>query len=404
MAVTEYRDITKINWIGRLGASAKGMFVGLALFIAGFPLLFWNEGRAVKTARSLDEGAGAVVEAGAEAVDPANEGKLVHVAGMTAVAGELSDPEFGISAAAMRLRRQVEIFQWVEESSSETVTVDGVEKEKVTYTYTRKWCFDTVDSSGFKEEGHENGLHEKRFADLDILAEGATLGAFALSAKEIRAMGGGAPFAYPAGYAAPESLGGAQFAANAVYVPAVPQAAAPVPAAAADGTNAPAPAAVRQIAASPEIGDMRVTFSVVMPHEISVVKAQKGNGFEAWKASNGREIALQRDGIATAEAMFESARESNKFVTMLLRIVGFLVMFIGLRKVLGPLAVLVDVIPVVREIVSVGVSLIAGLVAAVCALVTIALAWITYRPLVAIPLLVAAAALVAFLVSRRKRA
>ena len=37
------------------------MLVGLVLIVAMVVLLFWNEGRAVTTARSLAEGAGAVV-------------------------------------------------------------------------------------------------------------------------------------------------------------------------------------------------------------------------------------------------------------------------------------------------------------------------------------------------------
>ena len=54
MAVTE---TTTESWGIRLGGSIKGIAIGGALFIAGIPLLFWNEGRAVKTAKALEEGA-----------------------------------------------------------------------------------------------------------------------------------------------------------------------------------------------------------------------------------------------------------------------------------------------------------------------------------------------------------
>ena len=43
------------GWLSRLGGAIKGIFVGLIMVIAAFPLLFWNEGRAVKPAKSLDE-------------------------------------------------------------------------------------------------------------------------------------------------------------------------------------------------------------------------------------------------------------------------------------------------------------------------------------------------------------
>ena len=70
MAVTE---TTTIGWGSRLGASLKGIVVGLVLFVAGFPLLFWNEGRAVTATKTNEEGAASVVEAQAGAVDPAQE-------------------------------------------------------------------------------------------------------------------------------------------------------------------------------------------------------------------------------------------------------------------------------------------------------------------------------------------
>ena len=68
-------------------------------------------------------------------------------------------------------------------------------------------------------------------------------------------------------------------------------------------------------------------------------------------------------------------------------------MYFGLKKVLGPIDTLVDVIPILNGIVAMGTSLAAGLVAGACALLTIGVAWIYYRPLVGIPLVVAGVAL-----------
>ncbi len=79
MAVTE---TTTESWGSRLGNSIKGVIVGLGLFVLGFPVLFWNEGNSVKTAKSLDEGEKACVSLeSAEKVDPGMEGRLVHVSG-----------------------------------------------------------------------------------------------------------------------------------------------------------------------------------------------------------------------------------------------------------------------------------------------------------------------------------
>ena len=53
--------------------------------------------------------------------------------------------------------------------------------------------------------------------------------------------------------------------------------------------------------------------------------------------------------------------------------------------------VLADVLPILGNIVEIGNGLVAGIVALVCSLVTIAIAWIFYRPVLAIFLLILAA-------------
>lgn len=97
------------SWFSRLAQSAKSVLVGLLFFIASFPLLFWNEGRAVRTARSLAEGAGAVRSVAAEAIDSGNEGKLVHASGAVTADGPVVDADLGVEAQALKLIRNVEI-------------------------------------------------------------------------------------------------------------------------------------------------------------------------------------------------------------------------------------------------------------------------------------------------------
>ena len=72
-----FTQVTSTSWIARLGKSILGVLIGIVLIIAAIVLLFWNEGRAVTTARSLAEGSRAVVEVGSASVDPANDGKLI---------------------------------------------------------------------------------------------------------------------------------------------------------------------------------------------------------------------------------------------------------------------------------------------------------------------------------------
>lgn len=96
---------TRQGWGSRLSESIKSVRFGVVLFGVAFPLLFWNEGRVVRTAKSLEEGAGVVVSAGADSVSASNEGKLVHVSGFTKTDEVLDDEVFGISENAIQLVR-----------------------------------------------------------------------------------------------------------------------------------------------------------------------------------------------------------------------------------------------------------------------------------------------------------
>src|SRR5512140_2041012 len=100
-----FTETTSIGWLSRIGGALKGVLVGLVLAVVAFPLLFWNEGRAVRTARSLDEGRGAVVTVASDSVQPANEAKLVHTTGRAKTSDTVMDPLLGVSANALRLKR-----------------------------------------------------------------------------------------------------------------------------------------------------------------------------------------------------------------------------------------------------------------------------------------------------------
>ena len=70
--------------------------------------------------------------------------------------------------------------------------------------------------------------------------------------------------------------------------------------------------------------------------------------------------------------------------------------------VVRPLSVLGDVLPGLGTIIGWGTGLVAGVVALVCSLVTIAIAWIVYRPVLGVLLLIAAGAVV-YLTWKKKR-
>ena len=383
MAVTE---TTTEGWGSRLGGSIKGVIVGLGLFVAGFPVLFWNEGNSVRTAKALDEGEGACVAVESnEKVDPEMEGRLVHMTGKADTKDVLSDDVFGVSATAIRLSRKVEMFQWVEhEKTTEKKNVGGSVTKTTTYTYSKEWSSSLQSSEGFKEAGHDNPA-AMEFESEEKLAQNVSFGAFRLSEDQIGRIGSEQAYVFPTSFVS--KVERVQVAGSTIYVPEL-----------ATRENA---LNNRVVSSQPRVGDMRVTFEVIYPHDISIVAKQRGDGFVGYTAKNGKKIDMLSNGVKDAAEMFAAARRNNALMTWLLRLVGFLMMYFGLSMVFRPLSVLGDVLPILGDIIGLGTGFVAGTIALVCALATIAVAWFFYRPVLAVILLAVAGFFVWKLIMRR---
>ena len=398
--------VTHQSWGSRLGNSFKGILFGLILFVVSFPLLFWNEGRTVHRARALAEGESACVESG-ETPDILLDGKLVHLTAEAVSDETLADDLFGVSVPGIRLRREVEMYQWEEDSKSTTKkNLGGSTDTTTTYSYRKGWQDTAVDSSSFHEPaGHENPAMP--FGDETMEASAVRAGGFELAPSLISRIGGEQPLSlggedrpfrvpFPAQTAV---LGGILYIRPGEAAPA----AQPAPA---DGVTNAAPPAVApapDFAGAPRIGDLRVSFRHVPNHTVSIVAKQTGTRLGPYTTKNGA-VELLSDGERTAEEMFTSAKSANKMFAWLLRLVGFLVMLSGVRMVLGPLETLADVVPFIGRIVGFGTGIVAALVAVPCTLVTIAIAWFAYRPVLGISLLVAAVAAVVLIGRRGRRA
>ena len=146
-----YQKVTKTSYGGRLKNALGGVGAGFLMLILGTVLLFWNEGRTVKTTRMLKEAQGVCVELG----DPAQinsevNGKMVHATGYADTKDILTDGQFGISVNAIKLIRSTEFYQWVEHTSTTTKDKIGGGQETVTtYTYSKEWVSSPVNSSSF---------------------------------------------------------------------------------------------------------------------------------------------------------------------------------------------------------------------------------------------------------------
>ncbi len=369
MAVTE---VTRKNWFQRILESIKGILFGGVLVLLAFPVLFWNEGRAVQTARSLSEGAAAVVSVDPDQVSGAHEGALVHLSGEATAHETLSDPTFGISERAIKLRREVEMYQWEERRRTETRrTAGGAEEQVTTYTYDRVWSGRPISSRDFREPGHDNPP-SMPYEGRTETAQSVTVGAFTLSpglVGKIDAWERLPVTGETLGQAAPDLQGRLKPVDSTYYLGDKPS--------------------------DPQIGDLRVSFSVVRPTVVTAVAQQEGGRLQPYPTlQRGQTIELLEVGRHSADEVFAAAEARNTSLTWILRGVGFGMMLFGLALVGRPISIVADFIPFIGAFFRVGVLFFAGLFASGASLVTIAVAWIVYRPLLGILLL--SAGLLAF--------
>ncbi|MBR5161280.1 MAG: TMEM43 family protein, partial [Thermoguttaceae bacterium] len=138
------------------------------------------------------------------------------------------------------------------------------------------------------------------------------------------------------------------------------------------------------------VGDVRVSFEYVPATEtISLISGQQGDTFAPYQTKYNQ-IELVEKGVVSADAMFKHAHNANSMICWALRLAGFLMMFFGLKMISEPLRVVADVVPFIGTIVGMGTGFIAFVLAAGFSLLTIAIGWLSYRPLIGVPLLSAA--------------
>ena len=153
--------------------------------------------------------------------------------------------------------------------------------------------------------------------------------------------------------------------------------------------------------ASPQIGDVRITFEKVDPKAVvSIMGKVQGNTFARYKAKTGKEFSRLEQGTVSSAEMFEHQESENNMLKWGLRLLGVLLVIGGLKGIFNFLVILLKVIPFLASIMNFGVGLICTVLGIAWSLIVIGVAWVFYRPLVGIPLLVVAIGLIVWLAMR----
>ncbi|MBI3927870.1 MAG: TMEM43 family protein [Armatimonadetes bacterium] len=345
------------GWFHRILASIKGVAAGILLFLLAFPLLYWNEGRAARASMAIGEGRGQVVTGAPDRVDAENEGKLVHLVGLASSTDPLQDSEFNLNIqSALRLKRSAEMYQWKEQKKQEKrKKLGGGEETVITYTYEKVWAAELIDSSRFHESGYQNP-YSMSYRSTELAAREVHVGVFMLPGDLVRQIDNWERYALPTEGDTVANGIDRHLADGGYYLGRFPK--------------------------NPQIGDHRIGFEVCMPTSVTVVAAQIGNSFHPYRTSKGVDIYKLMVGEHSQTAVFDVLEQENTVLTWVLRVCGFLLMVFGLSLIFRPLVVVADVVPVVGDLLGMGVGVFSLLIATPLTLLTVAVGWMVHRPLI----------------------
>lgn len=357
--------VTTQGYGSKIGDSLKGVVFGFFAIIGAILLLWFNESNSVKEIRKIAEGKKNTVSVDSKVFTPTNEGVLVHMTGLAETDDLLMDDEFGFEVKAIKFDKVVEMYQYKENKKTEKKdNLGGSTTTTETFTYEEVWSENLINSDGFDESWRDNPKDfDHRAASYQ--AKDVRLGAYQLSDGLIAQIGGSEDFNITEElYSTEDNLG--TISGGKIYF--------------GNGNK------------NPEIGDERVSFQVVYPHDISIIAKQQGESFVPYITKNGRSIELVYDGVKSVEEIFASEESKNSMLSWILRLVGFLLMFAGFAAILKPISTVGSVIPLLGNVLQAGAGIIAGLLAFIISFVVIALAWIFFRPILGISLLIVAGA------------
>ena len=421
-----YQEQRTTGYGTRVGNSFKAIGTGFILFCIGTALLWWNEGRTVKTEKMLEEVGGSYVEMeNPNKKDASLDGELICGSALATTEDSLSDNQFGVGAKAIALHRRVEYYQWVEDSKeSSEDKLGGKEVTTTTYTYSKKWVSQPIESSEFKDPAYQNkNMVLTTVEESEQYAENVKFGAYQLnetlihliSSREgldlnisedmLNQLDKSTQTAYERFYGVKKSA--KQTVEQLAETTVLSDSAKAV----ADSLKAVNDSIINnavnkkdfeyvhqagnvlyfgRVPGSPEIGDVRVTFEKVVPAKVTVMAVVDGDSFKAFKAKNGKRFQRLVMGKKSGDEIIDIEKETNNMLLWVFRILGVMLVIGGLKGIFGFLETILKVVPFIANIFGWGVGVVCTILGLVWSLIIIAIAWLFYRPILGITLLVIA--------------
>lgn len=290
--------------------------MGVLLFLGSFGLLFWNEGRVDVSLIAKD-----AIQIDATQQNAGDEGKLVAASGHVTADAPLGDGMFLKPGKYLEVKRTAEMYAWTEEKDEKTTkNVGGSETTETTYTYKKDWTDSPDKSSDFQHpEGHENPVPS--IENDTVTADVMHVGNYALT-KSLELPSGDKVSLTADNTTVTSSTGAVLANQSYIFIAST----------------------TSSSMSSPQVGDMRISYDGVPADQQLVVFGQlQGSNLQPFAAKGE---TLYRAFVGTKDTAVADLHGEYTMLTWILRLVGFLMMWIGLSMFLEPISTILDILPI----------------------------------------------------------
>ena len=311
-----FTEVTRTGYGKRVGRSLSGVIIGLILFVASFVVLFWNEGR-----QDMSLVATQATEIEANQVDSSADGNLVSTSGVLTSEETLGD-DYLMIGDYIALKRTVEMYAWEETTEEETETsTGGSETTTTTYEYDTDWVESVPDSSDFKyPEEHDNPTKEIDSATKTV-AE-AKVGVYNINTETVTLPNYSSITLNEENIILPTTTDiyeETELKSNYIFI--------------GEGSFT-----------VPEVGDLRISYSAVKTNlDVTIFGQLDENKIVNYVDEDDNK--LYRIFTGTREEAISTLHTEHVASTWIFRAVGFLMMWIGLGALLGPISTVLDFLP-----------------------------------------------------------
>jgi hypothetical protein len=405
----------------RMASACCGMVFGVFMFFGSLALIWYNEGRAVKTAATISEMETSYVTAGCKDDPSKFDGKLIWIGcdlDPTTFVDQKTAKGLPMGGKGLWISQEIEEYVWKEakqQGACRKTTGGGKDCPKPTYSYSQIWSKSGAHAYENPDAPRNNYLNPPTnlcgsgsdFPGSRQYGSGTTplIGKFKLTHTLLDRFSKTIP--------APKT---------SVVVPNIPdpntwndrtgqgQTVSSV-----DDQNTICRAAGECQTYPPNrgarTGDCKIGVKLGYTKKASVMGVAKSNGdIEKYTSKQYPDYSelFVSDSAESAQQMIDGAKSANKTITWLLRFVGFIICWWGLQMVTGPISLAPQAVPCIGDMISGMVGCI--LCVATCFIATFwcflvfAIAWLRFRPLIGIPcLLISVGSLAAFVMWRKKK-